>query len=106
MTFIRDLQLFPVRGMMQLRSGPVEKHANLDSERGLRIEAIFARWERRLWTILAPFSLQNRPGGHENDVGRVTETAEGVPEASRGRLGSSRTAFWRANGKRSYVGLT
>ena len=32
---------FPVRGMMQLRSGPVEKRANLDSERGLRIEVNF-----------------------------------------------------------------
>ena len=33
---------FPVHRMMQLRSGPVEKRANLDSERGLRIEVNFS----------------------------------------------------------------
>ena len=70
------------------------------------LRSIFDGWQLRSETILAPFSLQNRPGGHENDVGRAPERAEGVSGASRGRLGSSGAAFWRAHGKKYYVTVT
>ena len=96
MTLTRDWPLFPVRRMMQLRSGPVVKRANWDSTRRLRIEAnlrgpvspfgdhfrsVFTRKSsRRAW--------KSRP--------KSQETAEGVSGASRERLGSSRTAFGTA----------
>ena len=49
--------------------------------------------------------LQKRRRGEQHDVGRVPKSAEGVWGASWGRLGSSGTAFWRANGKKVYVVL-